>query len=107
MKTKSVSLSIEKKHQGLSLWYKMEIELNEASEIDAFSHAKSIIEQTYQKQYGSLTASEKSTLNKELLDIDSPEFDDVKKAVLNGRTIQQIEEYYNLTTYARNVLENL
>lgn len=107
MKTKSVSLSIEKKHQGLSIWYKMEIELNEASEIDAFLHAKSIIEQTYQQQYGNSTVSEKTSSNKELLDINSPEFDDVKSAILNGRTIQQIEEYYNLTTYARNVLENL
>ena len=100
MKTKSISLSVVKNLGNFqTVRYSIEIETETATEAQAFRYAKKIIEQAHHDNYGGERLDEK-----EILDVNSPDFEEVRKAVQGGKAIKDIAKYYEISSDAMNIL---
>ena len=108
MKTRSINLSVVKNIGNFqTVRYSIEIETETATEAQAFAYAKKVIEEAHKANYDSgLTADIDATKN--ILGVNSPEFQMIKKELLNGDvTLRQIMDYYVVSNDALKVLEGL
>lgn len=103
---KATKVRIEaKKYIGnfQTVLYSAEYEVEDSYIQDVFAEAKKQIELAHEANY----ATVKTDKGKQTLTIASPEFQEVKKAVLNGKSIKEISKYYNFDIDALRELENL
>ena len=103
---KATKVRIEaKKYIGnfQTVLYSVEYEVHDEDVQYVFAEAKRQIELAHEANYATVKADE----GKQTLTIASPEFQEVKKAVLNGKSIKEISKYYDFDIDALKELEEL